>query len=93
MTMNVEPNTTEIPVNNWDEYASCRYHYQELFFPDKYTKEFVKAAKYICSTCIVRNECLEDAIDFEDGLPLDKRFGVWGNKTPKERFELSNPEL
>lgn len=45
-----------------------------------------KRAVKICSTCPVQAECLDDALAFE--VPGEKRFGVRGGLSAKERKRL-----
>lgn len=40
-------------------------------------------AKAICAECPVRQACLDRALSFEQ--PGEKRFGIWGGMTPRER--------
>jgi WhiB family redox-sensing transcriptional regulator len=50
-----------------------------------------KRAVKICSTCPVQAECLDDALAFE--LPGEKRYGVRGGLSAKERKRLVEGEL
>lgn len=46
-------------------------------------------AKLICQGCPVRRECLAAAMEFEKGMPLRSRHGIWGATVPDERARLS----
>lgn len=61
----------------WQTDAACRAIPVELFFP--LIEQESDDAKTICSSCTVREPCLEFAIQ------AGERFGVWGGLTPQER--------
>ncbi|MCX6501890.1 MAG: WhiB family transcriptional regulator [Microbacterium sp.] len=52
----------------------------EAFFPEKGGS--TRDAKRICTTCDVRGECLDYA------LQNDERFGIWGGLSERERRKL-----
>ena len=64
----------------WQERALCAQTDPEAFFPEKGGS--TREAKRICTTCAVRNECLEYA------LGNDERFGIWGGLSERERRRL-----
>ena len=64
----------------WQERALCAQTDPEAFFPEKGGS--TREAKRICTTCPVRNECLEYA------LANDERFGIWGGLSERERRRL-----
>jgi WhiB family redox-sensing transcriptional regulator len=61
----------------WQERALCAQTDPEAFFPEKGGS--TREAKRICSTCEVRTECLEYALEH------DERFGIWGGLSERER--------
>ena len=61
---------------SWRDNAAC-VGKSELFFSD-HKSSVVRAAKQICSTCVVRLKCLEHAMN-------NVEFGVWGGMTANER--------
>ncbi len=70
---------------DWQLAAACRGR-QDLFFaPDDPPESRVERkrreakAKSICGICVVRVECLDEAIR------TDERHGVWGGMTERER--------
>lgn len=72
---------------NWHERAMCKDVDQELFYyPDEErgsTKNArIHAAKAVCKTCTVKQECLAWA----ERVP--EAYGIWGGLTPEERKEL-----
>jgi WhiB family transcriptional regulator, redox-sensing transcriptional regulator len=60
--------------------GSCRGMDPDVFFPDR--GESLSPAKAVCAECIVRDECLEFALD------QGERFGVWGGTSERERRKL-----
>ena len=64
----------------WQEQALCAQTDPEAFFPEKGGS--TRDAKTICTTCEVRGECLEYA------LQNDERFGIWGGLSERERRKL-----
>jgi hypothetical protein len=57
---------------------------KDLFFPDgrKLEAERLPQLKAICHSCIHEKECLAYALKKQ----ID--YGIWGGKTPDERYEL-----
>ena len=64
----------------WQADALCAQTDPEAFFPEKGGS--TRDAKKICTTCEVRSECLEYA------LQNDERFGIWGGLSERERRKL-----
>lgn len=70
---------------DWRSSAACLDEDPELFFPVGTTGPAVEqseAAKRICTTCDVREPCLEFA------LASNQDSGVWGGLTEDERRSL-----
>ena len=65
---------------DWQERALCAQTDPEAFFPEKGGS--TREAKRICTTCEVRAECLEYALEH------DERFGIWGGLSERERRRL-----
>lgn len=65
---------------SWQTDALCAQTDPEAFFPEKGGS--TRDAKRICTTCDVRSECLEYA------LQNDERFGIWGGLSERERRKL-----
>ena len=79
-----------IDPEDWQLHAACRGR-QGLFFPpDDETETRIERrrreakAKTICTGCVVRLECLEEA------MTQGERFGVWGGMTERERRAAMN---
>lgn len=49
----------------------------------------VAEARTYCSRCTLRRDCLADAMDFENGKSVGRRFGVWALLTPIQRASLA----
>ncbi len=73
----------EVP--EWHLDAQCLGTSSEVFFPDVGRGESIKTArmvsiaKSICRVCVVREACLDHAIE------VGESEGVWGGLTPRER--------
>ena len=67
-------------VGDWQDRALCAQTDPEAFFPEKGGS--TREAKRICSSCEVRTECLDYA------LQNDERFGIWGGLSERERRRL-----
>ena len=65
----------------WREQALCARHDPEIFFPAK--GESTRKAKAICEMCLVRVECLNEAVKGRI------RYGVWGGRSERERRRAS----
>jgi WhiB family transcriptional regulator, redox-sensing transcriptional regulator len=65
---------------SWQTDALCAQTDPEAFFPEKGGS--TRDAKRICTTCDVRDQCLEYA------LQNDERFGIWGGLSERERRKL-----
>ncbi len=65
---------------SWQADALCAQTDPEAFFPEKGGS--TRDAKRICTTCEVKAECLEYA------LQNDERFGIWGGLSERERRKL-----
>ena len=78
--------STEMALTNprtdvrWRDDAACRGLDVDVFFPA--TDEEAGAAKAVCATCPVREECLEFALETRQD------DGVWGGLTETERRRL-----
>lgn len=65
---------------SWQERALCAQTDPEAFFPEKGGS--TREAKRVCTSCEVRAECLEYALEH------DERFGIWGGLSERERRKL-----
>lgn len=62
---------------SWKQLANCVGRDPDLFFPERgaHTAE----AKRVCHECVVREQCLEYALD------NGEKFGIWGGLSERER--------
>jgi WhiB family redox-sensing transcriptional regulator len=79
--MTARPITIETEIATWRDAAACKDSTVD-FFPNPEDVAGISAAKEICSTCPVANECLTYAIETRQGE------GIWGGHTPKERVKI-----
>lgn len=64
----------------WLADAACRGLDVNLFYPERFSGQpAARAAKEICQTCPVTEECLIEA------LAVNDVWGIRGGMTPKER--------
>jgi len=69
---------TQLPPNtSWRDFAECVGLDHNMFFPHR--GQSTKAAKAICESCYVSDECLEDAIKRREPA------GIRGGKSTRER--------
>lgn len=66
----------------WQKDALCREpkYAGVQFFPER--GDDTRAAKRVCSGCLVRDECIAFALE------MGERFGVWGGTSERERRRL-----
>lgn len=69
----------QVPLPSFGERAACRKSDPELFFSDRVRD--IAAAKSICDSCPLIQNCAQWAIRFED-------HGVFGGLSEKERYLL-----
>jgi WhiB family redox-sensing transcriptional regulator len=77
--MNI-PVTEDSEDRSWQDYANCLGVDPDLFFPERGAS--TREAKEVCRGCVVREECLEFAL--ENG----EKFGIWGGMSERERRRL-----
>lgn len=65
---------------SWLDQAACKGKPTSLFFIEK--GDSYDVARTLCSTCPVREECLEDALSWET---QGQRNGFVGGLSPEER--------
>ena len=69
----------------WQEKALCAQTDPEAFFPEKGGS--TREAKRVCSSCEVRAECLEYALE------NDERFGIWGRLSGREPRRMRRSQV
>jgi len=65
-------------LGDWRDDALCLGEDIRLFFPER-SQTQAATAKSMCARCVVRPECLDEAID------NGERFGIWGGMDQEER--------
>ena len=65
---------------DWRRTAACRDLAVDRFFPEPHDHDGVRAARAVCRSCPVREECLDYALDHGRSL-----LGIFGGTTEKER--------
>ncbi len=68
------------PAEDWQNYANCLGVDPDLFFPERGAS--TKEAKAVCQACVVREDCLEYALENSE------KFGIWGGLSERERRRL-----
>jgi len=64
----------------WHDFANCLGVDPDLFFPERGAS--TKEAKEVCRGCVVREDCLEYA------LQNGEKFGIWGGMSERERRRI-----
>jgi WhiB family redox-sensing transcriptional regulator len=64
----------------WQRAANCLGVDPDLFFPERGGS--TREAKEVCRGCVVREECLQYALDNSE------KFGIWGGLSERERRRL-----
>ena len=67
---------------DWMDDAACNGMDGTLFFPDRGENNKLASAKAICARCLVKDECLDFALD------NDIYHGVWGGMSGVERQRI-----
>ena len=81
-TFGAEDTAPDVPA--WMAEAACAGADPGDWFPSKGNPG--KTAKAVCAHCLVREPCLQLALD--EG----HTHGVWGGRTPKERSVVRHPQ-
>ena len=66
--------------HGWQDHANCLGVDPDLFFPERGAS--TREAKEVCRGCVVREECLEFA------LQNGEKFGIWGGLSERERRRI-----
>ena len=72
--------TDEAEEAGWQLEANCLGVDPDLFFPERGAS--TKEAKAVCKGCVVREDCLEFA------LQNGEKFGIWGGLSERERRRI-----
>jgi WhiB family redox-sensing transcriptional regulator len=82
----------KLVLSAWRKQAECAWWTtddpaRDPFFPNPGQRPSL--AKFICDGCPVKQECLDEAMAEEYGLPRNLRFGVRGGLSRDERTLLA----
>lgn len=66
--------------SSWQDASNCLGVDPDLFFPERGAS--TREAKEVCRGCIVREDCLEFA------LQNGEKFGIWGGMSERERRRI-----
>jgi len=78
---------------SWQQRAECRGVPYTVMFPENpggQDSVYREALKF-CNRCSVQAECLAFAMREESGQRC--RYGMFGGKTPKERYALADEQV
>jgi WhiB family redox-sensing transcriptional regulator len=73
---------------DWQNRAACKGVPHEVFFPENpggQESVYIQARNF-CDKCSVTEECLQFALEFEQGKR--DRFGMFGGLSPRQRVVL-----
>lgn len=68
----------------WRDRAACVGR-EDLFLNERRAEQ----ARQVCTTCPVVEDCLQDEVNHEIGLPKHERWGVRGGLTAHERWLMT----
>ncbi len=71
---------TPAATGGWQDEANCLGVDPDLFFPERGAS--TREAKEVCKGCVVRESCLEYALD------NGEKFGIWGGMSERERRRI-----
>lgn len=72
-------------MTDWMELRACIGMDPAVFFPPPRGRNVARAAKAVCASCDVRDECLAYALEHRE------TEGIWGGLTARERGRLQKP--
>lgn len=73
--------------DHWRDEAKCKGQSGAIFFPDHriFNEARWDIPRAFCNECVVREDCLEMVLKYED---TDDRWGMFGGLSPAERREV-----
>lgn len=84
----ISAQTDADPGPDWRTQAACQGRGPETFFPHPSDRDGEDKAVAICWGCPVEADCLADAMEAETYRPTSGRHGIWGGKTPQQRYAM-----
>ena len=88
----ISTQTDTNPGLDWRTQAACLGRDPETFFPQPADREGEDEAIAICWGCPVEADCLAEAMEAETYRPTSGRYGIWGGKTPQQRYAMYRKE-
>ena len=88
----ISAQTDNDPGPNWRTRAACQGRNPETFFPHPSDRDGEDEAVAVCRRCPVETDCLDEAMDAETYRPTSDRHGIWGGKTPQQRYAMYRKE-
>lgn len=89
----ISTQTDTDPGPDWRTQAACLDRAPEIFFPRPSDRDGENEAIVICEICPVKAECLADAMAAETCRTTSRRHGIWGGKTPQQRYAMYRKEV
>lgn len=80
------------PDPDWRLRALCAQVGSDDWFPERGDMQAVARARAVCRRCTVSDECLADALAYEDQYRA-VRVGIRAGTTPNERAQLARGEV
>ena len=74
----------------WTTDAACVGSNPGAWFVGQGQASHVTKLRALCARCPVRDECLALAMDAERGTGINRRHGIYGGLTPRERLRLAS---
>lgn len=77
-----QTDTTAIQIqkNDWTKHANCKGQTQKMFPKAHKDISYIPEARALCEACIVKNQCLEYALEF----PVADMHGIWAGMTSRQ---------
>ena len=84
----ISAQTDTDPGPDWRTRAACLDRDPETFFPHPSDRDGEDEAVAVCRRCPVEADCLDEAMDAETYRSTSDRHGIWGGKTPQQRYAM-----
>ena len=84
----ISAQTDTDPGPDWRTRAACLDRDPETFFPHRSDRDGEDEAVAVCRRCPVEADCLDEAMDAETYRSTSDRHGIWGGKTPQQRYAM-----
>ena len=71
--------------------AACAGDDRFIKIPSRNTRAAYEVLIQVCNTCVIKEECLAEALEFEEQDPIHARkyaYGIFGGATPLMRSRM-----